>query len=92
MAEKVVLVCDVCGEPAAESASIKVGRRSLRKDLCDTHLRELAAGARPARPGRRKATAKASSRKSPTRGKKSPARRSKSTRRKAQAPAPTEGR
>jgi len=51
MAEKVVLVCDVCGEPATESVTIKVGSRTRRKDLCDAHLAELTAGTRPARPG-----------------------------------------
>lgn len=57
MGEKVILVCDVCGQPAAETASIKVGRRSLVKDLCNRHITELTAGARRARPGRRRAVA-----------------------------------
>jgi hypothetical protein len=53
--EKVILVCDVCGQPATESVSMKVGRRSLVKDLCSRHITELTAGARRARPGRRRA-------------------------------------
>jgi hypothetical protein len=56
MAEQTILVCDVCGQPATASVSMRVGRRSLTKDLCDTHLSELTAGARAARPGRRKGT------------------------------------
>jgi hypothetical protein len=55
--EKVILVCDICGQPAADTASIKVGRRSLVKDLCERHIAELTAGARRARPGRRRAVA-----------------------------------
>ncbi len=46
MAEQTILVCDVCGQPATESVSIRVGRRNLSKDLCDTHVAELTAGAR----------------------------------------------
>ena len=57
MGEKVILVCDICGQPAADTASIKVGRRSLVKDLCERHIAELVAGARRARPGRRRAVA-----------------------------------
>jgi hypothetical protein len=59
--EKVILVCDICGQPAADTASIKIGRRSLTKDLCDRHIAELVAGARRARPGRRRAVAPSSS-------------------------------
>ena len=60
MAERVVLVCDVCGKPAAETVSIRVGRRSLQKDLCSTHLSELTTGARAARRGRPRSTVKSS--------------------------------
>jgi hypothetical protein len=56
MAEKTILVCDVCGQPASESVSFKFGRRSLTKDLCDAHLAELTTGARSARRGRRPGT------------------------------------
>jgi hypothetical protein len=55
VAEATVLVCDVCGRPAVETVTIKVGRRNLQKDYCRTHLDELVQGARTPRPGRRKA-------------------------------------
>jgi len=54
--ERVILVCDECGQPAADTASIKVGRRSLVKDLCERHIAEITKNARRARPGRRRAT------------------------------------
>ena len=54
MAEKTILVCDVCGKPATQAVSIRVGQRNLWKDLCDLHVTELTAGARPAKPGRRR--------------------------------------
>jgi hypothetical protein len=41
MAEKVVLVCDVCGHAAAESVTFKLGNRTLAQDLCPTHAQEL---------------------------------------------------
>jgi hypothetical protein len=53
MAERTIIVCDVCGTPAKERVTLKVGARSLQKDLCDVHLAELLAGARAARRGRR---------------------------------------
>lgn len=34
-------VCGVCGEPAIDRVTIKVGGRSLVKDLCGRHLEEL---------------------------------------------------
>src|SRR2546425_11197243 len=49
-----ILVCDVCGKPASDTISIRVGGRNLTKDVCETHLAELVAGARPARRGRRR--------------------------------------
>ncbi len=54
MGERTILVCDVCGQPATQTATIKVGRRSWAKDLCDRHVAELTAGARRPRPGRRR--------------------------------------
>lgn len=60
MAERTILVCDVCGRPAAQTVTFKVGRRNLQKDYCDVHLQELAAGARTPRPGRRRGTVVAS--------------------------------
>ena len=55
MGERTILVCDVCGRPAVQSVTIKVGRQNWTKDLCQTHVDELTAGARKPRPGRRRA-------------------------------------
>jgi hypothetical protein len=52
MAEKTIVVCDVCGRPANETVTIKVARGNYAKDLCSTHVTELIAGARRPRPGR----------------------------------------
>jgi hypothetical protein len=54
MAEKTILVCDVCGRPAAETVTIKTSRGNFVKDMCSAHVAELVAGARKPRPGRRK--------------------------------------
>ncbi len=54
MAEKTILVCDVCGRPAAETVTIKTSRGNFVKDMCSTHVTELVSGARKPRPGRRK--------------------------------------
>lgn len=56
MAERVVLVCDVCGEVATKSVNFRVDQRSLTKDLCDVHVQELMVGARSPKPGRRRKT------------------------------------
>jgi hypothetical protein len=53
MAERTVIVCDVCGVPAQETVSFSAGGRNLQKDLCAEHLAELTAGARAPRRGRR---------------------------------------
>ena len=53
MAEKTVLVCDVCGEPARQTVRITIGTRNLVKDLCERHLAELVEGARRPKRGRR---------------------------------------
>ena len=52
MAEKTILVCDVCGKPATEMVTIKTARGNFVKDLCAQHVTELTAGARKPRPGR----------------------------------------
>jgi hypothetical protein len=54
MAEQTILVCDECGKPAVETATIKVARGNFVKDLCATHVTALVAGARKPRPGRRR--------------------------------------
>ncbi len=95
MAEKTVVVCDVCGKPAAETVTIKVARGNYAKDLCAAHVTELIAGARRPRPGRpRKMAGTASAaapkrrgrpRKTAGRPKKAAARKRSAGRRKAQA-------
>lgn len=52
MAEKTIVVCDVCGKPATEVVTIKTSRGNYVKDLCGQHVTELTAGARKPRPGR----------------------------------------
>jgi hypothetical protein len=52
MAEKTIVVCDVCGKPASETVTIKIARGNFAKDLCAAHVTELVAGARRPRPGR----------------------------------------
>jgi hypothetical protein len=52
MAERTIVVCDVCGKPATETVTIKVARGNFAKDLCAIHVTELIAGARRPRPGR----------------------------------------
>jgi hypothetical protein len=60
MAERVMVVCDVCGSAPAETVAITAKDRSYRKDLCGTHLSALLEGARAPRRGRpRKAEAAA---------------------------------
>jgi hypothetical protein len=54
MAERTILVCDVCGAPAAQTVGLRVGGRSFQKDVCREHLEDMTKGARPARRGRRK--------------------------------------
>lgn len=56
MAVKEMVVCDVCGSPAAAPVTLSItvnGRRSnFTKDLCQKDLENYMAKARPARPGR----------------------------------------
>jgi hypothetical protein len=52
LAERTILVCDVCGDPATATVTIKADGRSLNKDLCQAHVAELVKGARSARRGR----------------------------------------
>ncbi len=56
MAEQRVVVCDVCGEPAEQSVTFKVGNRSLAQDLCLKHLQELIQRSHPPKRGRRPGT------------------------------------
>jgi hypothetical protein len=52
MAERIVVVCDVCGKPAVETVAITAGDRPYRKDLCAEHLAELLRGTSAPRRGR----------------------------------------
>jgi hypothetical protein len=95
MAEKTIVVCDVCGKPAAETVTIKVARGNYAKDLCAAHVTELVAGARRPRPGRPRKMAGAAAaaatkrrgrpRKAAGRPKKAAGRKRSASRRKTQA-------
>jgi hypothetical protein len=67
MAEKTIVVCDVCGKPATETVTIKVARGNYAKDLCAAHVTELVTGARRPRPGRPRRMAGETSAATPTR-------------------------
>src|SRR5438552_3448623 len=54
MAERVVLVCDVCGGPAQQSVTFQVGSRRLAQDLCATDLQELVRASHAPKRGRRR--------------------------------------
>lgn len=55
MAEKTMIVCGDCGKRAVEIVNLKVGGRTLTKDVCAEHLRAITQHAGPASgsPGRR---------------------------------------
>ena len=52
MAHAMVVVCDVCGRPAVETISLRVGTRGYQKDVCQQHLDEIIKGSRAPRRGR----------------------------------------
>jgi hypothetical protein len=60
MAERVIRVCDVCGQSAEQSVTFKLGTRSLAQDLCDTHVQDLVRHSHPPKRGRRPGSASAS--------------------------------
>jgi hypothetical protein len=43
MAERTILVCDICGELAVETVTVEVKGLSLQRDLCQPHLTMLTA-------------------------------------------------
>jgi hypothetical protein len=99
MAERTVLVCDVCGEVAESTVQIRVNDRTLLKDLCSKHVAELVRGTRKPKRGRpRGASARATSptrKRATSRKKASGTTRSASGRRRARkartsAPEPAE--
>lgn len=81
MAEAMVLVCDECGSPGAETVTIRAEGKTLQKDYCSTHLQGLLKNARAPRRGRPR---KGPVRKAPVKKRvASKARTSKKSRRKA---------
>jgi hypothetical protein len=52
MAQALVVVCDVCGRPAVDTVTLRVGSRGYQKDVCQAHLDEMVKGARAPRRGR----------------------------------------
>ena len=90
MAERTIVVCDVCGKPASETVTIKIARGNFAKDLCATHVTELIGGARRPRPGRPRKMAGGAGAGAPKRRgrpRKATSRRTTTARRKAQASA-----
>jgi hypothetical protein len=80
VAESVIIVCDVCGSPAEDGVTIRVGGRNLAKDLCAKHLRELLAGTHTPKRGRRLGSTSASTSRR-TSGKRAGAKRTAKIRR-----------
>jgi hypothetical protein len=56
MAERVVVVCDVCGKSPAETVGITANDKNYRKDLCAEHMAELLKSARAPSRGRPRGT------------------------------------
>jgi hypothetical protein len=81
MAERVIRVCDICGQTADQSVTFKLGTRSLAQDLCDTHVQDLVRHAHPPKRGRRPGSASSSAAAA------APAPRRRSTSRAKAAPA-----
>jgi hypothetical protein len=78
MAEKTILVCDVCGKPASETVTIKVARGNFVKDMCAMHVNELVGGARKPRRGRPRTVVAGSAPNKPAARKKTAARKTTS--------------
>ena len=53
MAERMMLVCDTCGRPAAETVTFKSSAGNRQRDYCSTHRAELLAGSRVPKRGRK---------------------------------------
>lgn len=53
MAEKTMLVCDTCGDPANETVLIKTSLGNRQRDYCGKHFTELIAGSRVPKRGRK---------------------------------------
>jgi hypothetical protein len=53
MAEKLILVCDLDGRPAASQALVQLDGKRFVLDLCSTHAREFESKGRAPRRGRK---------------------------------------
>src|SRR5438093_1394853 len=53
MAQRTMLVCDMCGSAPADTVTFRVDNRNLQKDFCARHLAELIKDARTPRRGRK---------------------------------------
>jgi hypothetical protein len=60
VAESVIVVCDVCGDPAEERVMIRARGQNYAKDLCGKHVSELLVGTSTPRRGRPRLGAKQS--------------------------------
>ena len=84
MAERVMLVCDTCGRPAAETVTFKSSAGSRQRDYCSPHLTELLAGSRVPKRGRKPGSTNVarttSSKKAAARRKSAPRKRTKRAR------------
>ena len=56
MAEKLLLVCDICGAPAEETVTFKTSSGNRQKDYCAADLQELLKGSRAPKRGRKPGT------------------------------------
>jgi hypothetical protein len=75
MAERLVLVCDICGSPAEQSVTFRAGARSLAQDLCSTHFQELVRRSHTPKRGRRPGVPQAAAPAAPRRGRKKATRK-----------------
>jgi hypothetical protein len=74
MAERIIVICDVCGEPASTQVTLKApGHPNAAKDVCGRHEAELFKNTHTPKRGRKRATVSDGARKSTRR--KSTARR-----------------
>lgn len=81
MAEKLLLVCDICAKPAVETVAFTTSSAKRQKDYCADHLQELMRGSRAPKRGRRPSSTGAAVASSAPRGKKTTASK-RSTRKK----------
>jgi hypothetical protein len=66
LAERLMLVCDVCGAAAVETVTFKTSGANRQKDYCVIHLQELLSGSRVPKRGRKPNSAAATSRRKST--------------------------